>query len=432
MKRRTLLKTAAGALAAPLYTTPILSGNSGPRTKFQRKGAIKKLLVFFQRGGNDGLNTLVPIDNTQHNHYMNLRPTVGLPAASLLNVPGSTFFAHHPGMNALRPMMQNGHVSFIHCVGYPSPNRSHFESQSFYETATPGISSGAGWLNRFLQQTTGAGLIRGVVIDNNLPQIAAGQEPVPVSTNFGNANIDVDPALDNADSTLYLSKIEQIMNEAATPGNATVYDTSKKVFDMINAFNDRNLNNYVPENGAVYPNNGIGRRVQHAAQMLKDDPSFLGIEVAVVNQGGYDTHANQVPAVNPLTTNSGHGARLRELSESLAAFYTDMGPARMQDCLVLMISEFGRRAFQNDSLGTDHGTGAVVMVMNTLASGQAHNGDGDWPGLGNAALLQGRDLDWVTDFRDIYWEVLATHMGVAPATIGNIIPGHTYSPVGFL
>ena len=171
---------------------------------------------------------------------------------------------------------------------------------------------------------------------------------------------------------------------------------------MIDAFADRNLNNYIPENGAVYPNTTLGRQVSHAAQVLKDDVSFLGVELVTMDTGGYDTHANQLTAANPVNPNQGHASLLSNLALSMEAFNQDMGPTRMQDTMFLVVSEFG----------------SLI------------NADADWPGLAPGDL-DGGNLDWATDFRDIYWEILSTHMGVDNTTLEMVIPGHTYSPVGF-
>ncbi len=198
---------------------------------------------------------------------------------------------------------------------------------------------------------------------------------------------------------------------------------------MIDSFADRDLNNYTPENGAQYPNNSLGNRVKHAAQMLKDESTFLGVEVITIDQGGYDSRANQLDPANPVATNGGHYGLLSALSQSMSAFYTDMGSTRMNDIVFLVVSEFGRRAYQNRSNGTDHGTGSVAFVMGNSVYRQVYNGDANWPGLDN--LYHG-DLDWATDFRDIYWEIMSRHIGVDNATLNTIIPGHTYNPVGFI
>ena len=425
MKRRTFISAMSGGV--------MMGKNLFARKKIARKGgALKKLVVLFQRGGNDGLNTIIPVDPAEHALYMNLRPNIGLNMGSVMAIPNESFFAFNPALSSLVPLVQAGNLSLIHAVGYPNPDRSHFESQSFYETAVPGNTLLDGWLNRFLSNTTGPGLIRGISIGSNIPQSATGSLPIPVSQNFGQTSVGADYALDDTPADNYRGVIESMYQLGATPGNDSVYNTGNNIFQMVQSFADRDWTdpNYTPDNGAVYPNTGLGNRVMHAAQMLKDDTSFLGVEVVTIDQGGYDTHANQVNAGNRLDETVGHPRLLRDLGDCMAAFYTDMGPTRMDDILFLVVTEFGRRAYQNDSTGTDHGTGAVVMAMGNAVNGNNINGGGAWPGLAN--LYQGDDLNWVTDYRDIYWDVLSAHMGVDNATLNTIIPGHTNAPVGFL
>jgi len=430
LKRRTFLKALGGSAAfgGALSATAA----SRQRHRVGKGGTIKKLMVLFLRGGNDGLNTMIPVESTEYNHYRNLRPDVGLNDNLLVDVPGSSgFFALHPSLSPLVPYIQAGHASLIHAVAYPNSDRSHFESQAYWETGVPGMGSLDGWLNRYLSNTTGPGLIRGVSIGSNIPQSVSGTVPVPVSNNFGTSTIDVDPDLNSSDSDAFRQKLRDTYALSATPGNADIYNTGNRIFDMIDAFADRDFGSYMPENGAVYPDSSLGRRVAHGAQMLKDDPSFLGVEIVTTDTGGYDTHANQLQAANPTNPNQGHARLLRQLAQSMAAFYQDMGDIRMQDTAFMVISEFGRRAYQNDSFGTDHGIGGLALVMSgsSTVNGNLVNGDGDWPGLAPGDL-DGGNLDWVTDFRDIYWDILAGHMGLDNTTLNTILPGHIHTPVG--
>lgn len=426
MKRRTILKALAGSAI-----TSSLMGSSFSRRK-ARGASQKKLVVLFQRGGNDGLNTIVPVDSAEYARYSSLRPTIKIPTGNLLSVNTTSFFGLHPALAPLQSIINAGHCSLLHAVGYPNSDRSHFESQAYFETAIPGNSLTDGWLNRLLSETTGPGLIRGISIGSSIPQSVTGSIAVPVSTNFGLSSVRVDERLDNDDvlKDALSDKVRQLYAQSPTSANSSVYDTGTKVFQMIENFSDRNLEEYLPENGAAYPDSRLGDRVKHAAQMLKDDPRDLGVEVITIDQNGYDTHANQIPEGGVTNTSGQHYRLLNELASAMQAFYTDLGQTRMNDIMFLVVSEFGRRAYENDSMGTDHGTGSVAMVMGGGVNGSVINGDGNWPSLNN--LYQDDDLHWVTDFRDIYWEILNRHMGLNTSTIDQIIPGHTYSPVGII
>lgn len=428
VKRRTFLKALTGGLTG-LSAMPILAGLKHNQHRLSKRGTIKKMVVLFQRGGNDGLNTLIPVSSTEYNLYRGLRPSMGFSASALTTVPGTNFFRMHPALNPLLPALNAGHFSFIHGVSYPGSDRSHFESQSYFETAIPGNGLSSGWLNRYLANTTGPGLIRGVHIGSNIPQMASGTVPVPVSNNFGRLTMAVDPILSDTEEEAMRNNIRAMYNFTPTSGNESVYNTGQRIFDMLDSFATRDRENYTPENGAVYPDTGLGERVMHAAQMLKDD-DFLGVEVVTLDQGGYDTHASQVNPANLTDADTRHQELLAELAGSMAAFYQDMGPTRMQDVVFMVVTEFGRRAYQNDSNGTDHGTGSLAMVMGGPLNGTHVGGDAQWPGLGT--LYRGHDLGWTTDFRDIYWEIMRNHMGVNDATLNTIVPDHTFNSVGII
>jgi len=412
MKRRELLKMmAAGSVAGALGTGALA------KNKSKRENG-KKLLLIFQRGANDGLNTLIPIESSQYALYQGHRPAIQIPLTSILPTNHSDF-GLHPSLAPLQPVHAAGNLSFLHCVGYPNPDRSHFESMAFLETAVPGNTLLQGWLNRYFQNTIGdGGLIRGVSIGSTTPQSMMGDIPIPTSTNFGTMQIGDDTLGGGTPPGELQIILDQIHDLNPTVGNEELYETGRTLFQMVENFSSRDLDSYTPEFGATYPETSFGNRVKHAAQMLKDTPTELKVEVATIDMNGYDTHAQQLV---------GHANLLSELALSLAAFHTDMG-SRMNDVLVMVITEFGRRAYENDSAGTDHGTGGVAMIMNNNVSGNVLLGSG-WPGLESASLYGG-DLNWVNDYRDIYWEVMATHMGVNSVDLEQIIPGHAPTALG--
>jgi uncharacterized protein (DUF1501 family) len=169
---------------------------------------------------------------------------------------------------------------------------------------------------------------------------------------------------------------------------------------------------YQPAHGAMYPNGGFGKSLRQVAQLIKAD---VGLEIAFVEIGGWDTHANQGAANGVLAT------RLTELAGGLAALHKDLG-AKMSDVLVLTMSEFGRTARQNGNRGTDHGHGTAFFAL----GGGVRGGRvlGDWPGLATEKLFEGRDLAITTDYRDFFAEACVRHMGVAESDLKNVFPGH--------
>lgn len=245
MKRRQFLQSLAAVGAAGGLLNRGWSAASAPR----RKGTAGKKLVFcFLRGGNDALNTMTPLDETEYNLYAGLRPSIAIPRANLVAVPGNDFFGLHPAMAPLTSIHQDGELSFIHAVGYPDLDRSHFESESYWETSVPGNGLLDGWINRYLQNTSGSGLIRGISVGYNMPHSVIGNLAIPVSGNFG----DLAAGMDGDDQQLN-ALIQNAYTLPPTSGNESLYSTGEKIYQMIDSFADRNIDEYQPENGATYP-----------------------------------------------------------------------------------------------------------------------------------------------------------------------------------
>ena len=176
---------------------------------------------------------------------------------------------------------------------------------------------------------------------------------------------------------------------------------------------------YVPANGAAYPNSGFGSQLRQIAQLIKSD---LGLEVASLSIGGWDTHSGQGGG----QANGQQAGRHADFANGLGAFYRDLG-TRMNDVVVVTMTEFGRTAAENDSNGTDHGHASSWFVIGGNVNGGVY---GTWPGLMTAQLNDGRYLEHSIDFRDVMGEVLTRHMG--NSSLGVLIPSHTFRPVGFL
>jgi uncharacterized protein (DUF1501 family) len=182
----------------------------------------------------------------------------------------------------------------------------------------------------------------------------------------------------------------------------TLGEMGKETFEAVNFLKQANPAKYTPENGAVYPNSDFGRSMMQIAQLIK---AGVGLEVAFADTGNgirWDTHTNQGGAQGQLAN------FLRIFSQGIAAFATDLG-TRMDDVIVLTMSEFGRTARENGSRGTDHGHGNAMLVLgNSVRGGKVY---GDWKGLKSDQLNEGRDLAVTTDFRDVFAEVASKHLG---------------------
>src|SRR5207253_1625264 len=186
--------------------------------------------------------------------------------------------------------------------------------------------------------------------------------------------------------------------------------TGKETFEAVNFLKQANPAQYKPENGAVYPTTALGRSLMQIAQLIK---AGVGLEVAFTEVGGWDTHVNEGSSRGQLAN------LLRDFAGAIAAFGTDLGK-RMDDVVLITMSEFGRTAKENGSRGTDHGhANAMFILGNTVKGGKVY---GDFKGLKNDKLYEGRDLDVTTDFRDVFGEAAAKHMG--STDLAKIFPNY--------
>ena len=190
-------------------------------------------------------------------------------------------------------------------------------------------------------------------------------------------------------------------------------ETGKETFEAVNFLKKANPAQFKPENGAAYPNSPFGRSLRQIAQLVKAD---VGLEIAFTDTPGlnWDTHANQGGARGQLAN------LLRDFGASIAALATDLG-GRMDDVLILTMSEFGRTARQNGTGGTDHGHGnAMFLIGNSVKGGKVY---GDWKGLKPDQLNEGRDLAVTTDFRDVFGEISQKHLG--SKNLDKIFPNYS-------
>lgn len=380
-------------------------------------------MVVFQRGGCDGLNTVVPYgDDT----YYNLRPSIaiappnaGNPEAAipLQDDTHADFFGLHPALAAFDPIYKAGDLAVLPTVHYPDASRSHFDSQAFIESADTAKSLD-GWLNRHLSTSSTTADLRAVGFGGTLPHALKGPEIVSSFNNLTHFNL----GLPSAESDALLQRLTPIYGQ--TPNLNVPYQESLHHFGRVlvhdlDVISQVTSTPYVPANGAVYPSSTFGKQLQQTAQLIK---SGVGLEIATLSMGGWDTHGNQGGG-------NAHGSQARRLADfanSIAAFYNDLG-GQMQDVMVLTMTEFGRTAKENGSKGTDHGNASTWFVMGRSVSGGIY---GEWPGLHEEQLYRGRYLSHTVDYRDILGEILTGHLG--NEALDFLLPMHDYQPVGFL
>jgi uncharacterized protein (DUF1501 family) len=376
----------------------------------------QRLVVIFQRGAADGLNVVIPY---REKNYYSMRPTIAIPQNQVIDLDG--FFGLHPSLASFKPLYDQGHLAIVHACGSPDMSRSHFDAQDYMESGTPGVKgTDDGWLNRALQAedllhrcegTCEHSAFRAMALGTDVPLTLAGRVPAIALNNVNGFSVagrgpTPSPAA-NAFQAMYADSGDQIFHAA---GDET--------FEAVRMLRAANPAQYQPANGANYPNNDFGNSMKQIAQLLKAN---LGVEAAFTDVSGWDTHQNQ-GGVNGQLAN-----RLSDFSQSIAAFWRDMGDSAENITLVTM-SEFGRTAHENGTGGTDHGHANAMFVL----GGRVNGGKvyGKWPGLSNEQLNQGRDLALTTDYRSVLGEVVTNTIGARD--LEKVFPGASLNPSGFL
>ncbi|MBI4462278.1 MAG: DUF1501 domain-containing protein [Acidobacteria bacterium] len=408
--RRFFLKSSGIALvgmgAVPSFLVRAVAASGG-----SARG--KTLIVLFQRGAMDGLNAVVPHAEKE---YYRLRPTIAIPRPAKNNPEAALdldgFFGLHPSLASFKKLYDQGTLAIVHAAGSPDSSRSHFDAQDFMESGTPGVKSTTdGWLNRYLtaKPVELASSFRAVSATSQLPRILQGNAPALAIPRLDQFTI---PA--GRYTGLVRGGLEALYGNSGDP---LLKPTAQETFEAMDTLERLNAGGYQPANGAQYPRNPFGEALRQVAQLLKAD---LGLEVAFAEVGGWDHHVNEGGTTGQLAN------LLRVFSESVTALVTDLGD-RMEDVVVVTLSEFGRTGFENGNRGTDHGhANAIFVVGGPVKGGKVY---GKWPGLAREQLFEGRDLALTTDFRDVLGEVLVHHLGAT--NLKAVFPTYPVDPEKF-
>ncbi|HLG16676.1 MAG TPA: DUF1501 domain-containing protein [Blastocatellia bacterium] len=364
------------------------------------------IIAIFQRGAADGVSMVVPFGDKS---YGSARPQIAVPApksgtaGAAIDLDG--FYGLHPALTAFKPIYDAGHLAIVHAVGSPDNTRSHFDAQDYMEAGAPGNKSVSdGWLNRYMsaRKDPKASPFRAVAFTSNLPRSLMGPAPAIAMTNISDFGVRAgrgNGQVAQGFEALYAQEVADVL-----------HGTGKEAFEAVKWLKKANPQQYAASNGANYPRSQFGQSLLQISQLIKSD---LGVEVAFTDIGGWDTHANQGASQGQLAN------RLQDFSQGVAALYQDLGD-RMRNIVVLTMTEFGRTIRQNGSGGTDHGHASCLFVLGgPVKGGKVY---GKWPGLAADQLYEGRDLALTTDFRDVFAEVAARHMGASNPN--GIFPGY--------
>jgi uncharacterized protein (DUF1501 family) len=401
---RGALLVAAGLTAPSFITRTALALQSSPPS------ARNKILVAVQlSGGNDGLNTLIPFADPA---YYQLRSTLAIPTSDILPLTDS--LGLHPALGKLKGLYDEGILAVVQGVGYPNPNRSHFRSMDIWHTAKPDTMERSGWLGRYLDACQCGQ-------DQPLPAVSVGDQLnsmfyaettlVPAVANIGAFLLQTESG-DRNSRQLQIQTLRNIYNQAGTwPAHEVIMrKTAIKAMEGADQLQQAAASYH---SAVDYPNNNpLAAQLQMVAQVIAGN---LGTRVFSVQLGGFDTHAAQF---------NQQAGLLAQLGEALDAFVRDISNmGKADDVVIMTFSEFGRRAAQNGSAGTDHGTAEPMFLIGRSVAPGFH---GMYPSLQD--LDDNGDLKFSTDFRNVYAAVLHDHLGIDPAPV---LAG-TYTPVGVL
>ena len=403
VSRRGLISSAAASLPSWM-----------PRMAFRAKGAPARgdvLVCLFQRGGMDSLSAVIPYEERM---YYDGRPVLAYARPSASNPKSSVRlddrFGLNPGLKGMKRIWDEGQLAIVHATGSPHGSRSHFDAMDYMERGTPGEKAiNTGWLGRHLSSTARAtdSPFRAVGLGPALPQSLRG--PIPAAALRSIADFH----LQGRESELLRFRAELEKLWCADDGFA---EDARATFDALDILERADPLSHSPENGAAYPDTSLGQGLKQIAQLIKAD---VGLEVACIDVGGWDTHTNQVWNGSDPTFGSMYNM-LTRFDESISAFHTDLG-RRFEDPGVTLVtmSEFGRRVTQNAANGTDHGEGGCMFIISGAAVPGVHT---EWPGLEPDEMADGENLAITRDYRDTLSEILVRRMG--NGALFDVFPGH--------
>jgi uncharacterized protein (DUF1501 family) len=365
----------------------------------------RKLVLVRLKGGNDGLNTVILRGNDT---YYNIRPTLAVQESGLWGL--SPDYGMPNSMQALEPMWGDGKMKVIHNVGYPNPNYSHFRSSDIWASASDSDEViHTGWIGRWMEENYPAflsappivppalqiGIQANLVFRSNTANMAlAISNPSEFYQIAQTGNLYSLAGLDNDPNDMELAYVRQVANSS--------FRYAESIQDAYNT----------GTNQVGYPNNNLAEQLAIVARLIKGD---LGTKVFMVSIGGFDTHANQA---------NSHPILLQRVANSIAAFFEDLtAGGQSQNVLAMTFSEFGRTIYENGSFGTDHGTGAPMMIFGDDLGSEFI---GEAPDLDN--LDQYGDPLYSVDFREVYSSVLQDWLCVPPQ-LNEFVLGDGVTPI---
>jgi len=419
MKRKDFIKNVAAGVMLPAFLNGIslkaLAGTSLAHSLRHLMDNDKVLVLIQLAGGNDGLNTVIPLD--QYAAYLSARTNIALPEDKLLHLNGFDKTALHPSMTEMQQLFNDGKLGIIQSVSYPKPNFSHFRATDIWMTASNSDAVlNTGWAGRTL--------------DNLYPKFPADYPnalmPDPlaiqvgsvVSSAFQGPSFTMGLAISNTNKFYNLIEGKTDVQSDTRWGEQINYieemslktdqyaDVIKKAALKVTAQTDK-----YPAAGK----NALADQLKIVARLIGGG---LKTKIYMVNMGGFDTHSKQTEDADKATGN--HASLLKKLSEAINAFMADLEYLQVKDRVMgITFSEFGRRIKSNASGGTDHGAAAPLFYFGHAIKGKVI---GDNPILPANATVQD-NVAMQNDFRSVYSSVLKSWFGLSQNDVNNILPG---------
>ncbi len=374
------------------------------------------LVVVFLRGAADTLNMIVPHGEEA---YYSLRPTLGIARPDDSRVPHSNravdmdgFFGFHPVLRPLVPSWQAGHLAVIHACGAPDESRSHFKAMELMERGVSDEQGPAsGWIGRHLStlNTGNPSPLRAIGLGEMTQRSLYGSVPITALRSIADFHLGGD-----------LQAVARMQSALATlyQGDDALSAVGQETLDILDTLAKLDPAGYIAQASASYPQTEFGAGLRQIAMLIKAE---VGLEVAAIDVGGWDTHFAQGSSEGLMP------GLMDDLAMGLAAFHNDLSD-QLSQLTVVVMSEFGRRVRENASLGTDHGHGSMMMLLGgNVDGGKVHT---VWPGLAPEQLFGPGDLAVTTDYRDVLGEVLSKRLN-NPA-LPEIFPDFQVQPRGFL
>ncbi|GAA2082147.1 DUF1501 domain-containing protein [Aeromicrobium tamlense] len=363
------------------------------------------LVVLSLRGGADGMSMMVPHAESA---YYAARPNIAVKKGDLLR-PDHTF-GLHPSFKPLESLWDSGRMAAIHAVGLPTPNRSHFEAMELVEDADPGSSERIGWLNRVIGCFTSNDVFDGIQVGSTvMPTSLIGPEPSFATSDFTSLSA---PWADHASLG---PRVRSVLSTMYRDAGTVIGKAGQEALAL-----DRRTGTIAaeekkgPQHGAVYPeHHELGRALASSAALIR---AGVGVRAIAVDFGGWDHHVDISWRIS---------RQVEQMSKSIAAFLTDLGPDASRVTIVTL-SEFGRRLGQNGAAGLDHGYGNAVFAFGAGVRGGYY---ANWPTLATDRRVDG-DLAVTTDYRSVLAEILAARF--PEVGVGTVFPGLTRTTLGFM